>query len=367
MTIDSVEIKSCAQPGRPGCSRTAPVRLLILMMAVFCLIMLFNGEATAVGVSNLSDYAGRLGRSEAIIEELIEQESPADVLTQKLGAIKRSLPAREDVDFGGTVVHVDNDWLHAALDEVAENSGGDIEQRHSMLTEIADRLAALRLQVDAAVNKSASGTEDHRARLESILARPEYRVDEVSDSTIERWLKRLRDLILRLLEKIFGSSASRAPDARGSGVLTGFRIVVVLAVFAAVAYGLFKLAQRIRLRRKPGDEPEAREILGEVIEENVSAADLLQNATELARQGEYRKAIRRAYIALLCELEQKGKLRLQRARTNRDYLQALRSEEHIYPNFSRMTGEYETVWYGQGRASEEDFRDFVSRYKETVD
>jgi len=89
-------------------------------------------------------------------------------------------------------------------------------------------------------------------------------------------------------------------------------------------------------------------------------------ASELARQGEYRKAIRRAYIALLCDLDQRGKLRLDRSMTNRDYLDAMRSEQGIYPTFSVMTLAFERAWYGQARATEEEFRNFVALYQEAI-
>ena len=52
-----------------------------------------------------------------------------------------------------------------------------------------------------------------------------------------------------------------------------------------------------------------REILGEQFDADVTADDLLKTAAEMARKGEYRLAIRRAYLALLYELEQRGKLR----------------------------------------------------------
>ena len=64
--------------------------------------------------------------------------------------------------------------------------------------------------------------------------------------------------------------------------------------------------------------------------------------------------------------EQRGKLRLGRSKTNRDYLDAMRSEQRIYPTFSVMTNAFEHVWYGQERATEDEFREFVALYQEMV-
>jgi hypothetical protein len=145
-----------------------------------------------------------------------------------------------------------------------------------------------------------------------------------------------------------------------------FRALIFLVVIAALIFGATKLARRFQVRKKPAEEVETREALGEEIAEDATAADLFAMASELARQGEYRKAIRRAYIALLCDLDQRGKLRLGRSKTNRDYLDAMRSEQRIYPTFSVMTDAFERAWYGQDRATEGEFRNFVALYQEAI-
>jgi len=144
------------------------------------------------------------------------------------------------------------------------------------------------------------------------------------------------------------------------------RALIFLVLVAALIFGAAKLVRRFQIRQKPAKEVETREALGEEIPEYATAADLFAMASELARQGEYRKAIRRAYIALLCDFDQRGKLRLGRSKTNRDYLDAMRSEQRIYPTFSVMTLAFERAWYGQARATEEEFHNFVSLYQEAI-
>jgi uncharacterized protein DUF4129 len=147
---------------------------------------------------------------------------------------------------------------------------------------------------------------------------------------------------------------------------TVLRSLLLLALVVALIFGAFKLSRLIQARKKPAEESGAREALGEVIAEGATAADLFAIASDLARQGEYRKAIRRAYIALLCDFDQRGKLRLGRSKTNRDYLDAMRSEQLVYPTFSVMTFAFERAWYGQNRATEEDFQNFVTLYQEAI-
>jgi hypothetical protein len=326
-------------------------------------ILLFSIVTEARGISTVGDYANRLDQARRITIEVIEQESPAPVVVQKMTAIKQLLPAAEEVGSGGSIVRVDNSWLHDLTDNVVKNADGDIEQRHSMLREIADRLYNLQQQVTENQKQSVTSSQDQRALLESILARPEYQPEEKRESFIQKLLRRVVELIFRLLANLFGRSPALAP---GSGLITVFRILIILAATAALAFGVIKLMQRLRGRSKQEGESKAREVLGEEIAEDATAAEIFAKAMEIARRGEYRAAIRRAYIALLCELEERDKLRLHRSKTNRDYLEALRSEQQIFPTFSAMTNSYEHVWYGEERATEKQFNEFTTLYRETV-
>jgi hypothetical protein len=341
-------------------------RLPLYCLAILFVILQFDLRATAQGVSTVNGYSNRLNQAKQTVDEVIEQESPAPAVVVRMNSIKRLLPASEEVEFGGSIVRVDNAWLHEASDNVIKNANGDIEQRHSMLSEIADRLDYLQQQVNEASAQSASVSQDQRARLESILARPEYQPEEKRESFVQKWFRKLREVLARLLERLFGGSPARELPASSAGLVTLFRILVFLAVIAALVFGVIKLMRRLERRRKLKEEPEKREVLGEEIADDATAADLFARASELARQGEYRRAIRRAYVALLCELEERGKLRLHRSKTNRDYLDALRSEAQIYSAFSTMTNAFEHVWYGEERATEEEFKDFVTLYQETV-
>src|SRR5262249_31935924 len=132
------------------------------------------------------------------------------------------------------------------------------------------------------------------------------------------------------------------------------------------AVGAMYLIKYLAGLRRPRRERGTREVLGEVLDENVTATDLLSKASELARQGDYRAAIRRAYLSLLFEMEHRGRLQLHRSKTNRDYLNDLRSAHEVFQPFSAMTWVFERVWYGQTPATEDEFNGFLSRYQETL-
>jgi len=327
-------------------------------------------SATGFAATTPQEYAERLRNAESATDKLIESEPPAaaEEVIATMRAIQQSLPLHEEIVMDGQTVHVNNAWLHEALDLVIKNARGDEEQLRSMLVEIADRLLKLEERVSAALTPKATDaslTEAH-SRLERILARREYAPEINQESFIQQWLKKAWNKFVSLLMRLFGGK--RAPSGGFiAGTVSIFRIVVALIVLAAASFGLIKLLRRLRARRRKNEPDDVREVLGEELSVDATAADLLKNANELARQGDFRSAIRRTYIALLCELEQRGKVRLHRAKTNRDYLDELKPERSLYPTFSVMTGAFEHVWYGHELATESEFNDFITLYQETVE
>jgi hypothetical protein len=329
----------------------------------FLFIIFFFTTSAAGAPIPFSGYATRIERAQAGMGELVESDMPADRLIERLSAIKRLVPKQQEVQFDSQVVRVDNSWLHIAIDGVAKIPGDDVEGRRSTLTEISERLSTLHERIRQSQQVAHAG--DQRAQLDRILARPEYHLDKEQESLIKRFLDGLLEEIIRLLRR-FSFSPGGEPDLPNAGLLSGFRILLVIIVFVASAIGAIYLIEHLRRKRRQEEAKEMREVLGEEIAADVTSGDLLAAAAELARQGDYRTAIRRVYIALLLDLERRGKLPLHPSKTNRDYLNAMRSEGKIYPTFSMMTRAFEMIWYGQRGATKEDFNGFVSRYEETT-
>jgi hypothetical protein len=342
-------------------SRTNQFYFAIAFLFFLCAL-----RASAQGRSTVDDYANRLDRAERRVKEAIEENSAASELATKMNEVKRLLPASEEVEFNGRGARIDNAWLHEAVDNAVKTAETAAERRLRMLGEISARLARLRQSVKSAQTAQDLASPDQRARLDDILARPEYQPEEKRESAVARWVRQIKEFIGRLLRNLFGRSPSRAPQTGGAGLVMVLRALILLVVTVALIFGASKLARRFRGRQRADEETETREALGEEIPEDATAADMFAMASELARQGEYRKAIRRAYIALLCDLDQRGKLRLGRSKTNRDYLDAMRSELRIYSTFCVMTLAFERAWYGQERATEEEFRNFVMLYQEAI-
>jgi hypothetical protein len=101
-----------------------------------------------------------------------------------------------------------------------------------------------------------------------------------------------------------------------------------------------------------------------------SVTGLWREADDLARAGRGREAVRTLYLAVLALLHRASLIRLERTRTNGEYLRQLRSRDTLHTPFAGMTNLFEIKWYSENtceptdyqacRALAEEIRDEVS-------
>jgi hypothetical protein len=147
------------------------------------------------------------------------------------------------------------------------------------------------------------------------------------------------------------------------------QVLVYALAGAVIVYVSWKLWPRFRpgwSKGKKAKKREARIVLGERLEADQTSADLLAEAESLAREGNLRAAIRKGYIALLCELGDRKLLGLAQHKTNRDYLRSVRSHEQLFREMQVMTTTFENHWYGFEPVSVDDWNMFRARYHQAV-
>jgi hypothetical protein len=100
-------------------------------------------------------------------------------------------------------------------------------------------------------------------------------------------------------------------------------------------------------------------IMGSEEEETVTgdifAINYQKEIDKAAQQGNYRLAVRLMFLQLLKNLSEKNIIRYSQERTNMDYLIQLQPTRY-YPDFFRITRNYEYSWYGHFTVNEEAYR-----------
>lgn len=233
----------------------------------------------------------------------------------------------------GTRVAVDNTAL---TDEVrdARNAGRVRDAR--------TRVQALRDAVNALPGPAVSA--DDAARLKDIYSRPPFKTDAPPDNP---FVQQILELLFRLLDAI----ARGIFEAREIAVVVG-----VLIVLAVAAYFLISLRRQsagdAQLPPDPSD-PEA----------GLTAGQALSNAQRLAAAGDYRTAVRQLYLSTLLWLDEHGRLKYDRALTNREYLRVLSGAPALRDALAPVVETFDRIWYGFAPISAAEFE----RYRQDVD
>ena len=337
--------------------------LLAVGLLLFLCSFLTPRQVSAIP---LSDYQKHLQGALVALDALSqfdEDETRSNyqhALTETLTAVRVTLPEKESIEADGTSVTVDNTWLHKRLDdlEVVSESDGIVirKQLIESLKAIENRVVQLQNAKTAAISKA-----DANARLAAILTRSEYTSSKAQEgSALTRLLRRFVRWILEFLP-------TPAPLESGkAGPFTKIaQIFVIGLALAVITYVVIKLIKHFggRVRTpKTKKKREPRIVLGERLEPDASATDLLSEAETLARQGELRAAIRKAYIALLVELGDRKVISLAQYKTNRDYLRSVRSLPSLHKNMTGLTDSFERHWYGFEQTSNSDWQNFKSAY-----
>ncbi|MBK8466242.1 MAG: DUF4129 domain-containing protein [Chloracidobacterium sp.] len=323
-----------------------------------------------VFAATLDDYQKRLEAARMDIIALRRLDDDASgferLEREKLEDIRRSIPKTEQLELQSGSVATDNQWLHDELGAYLEET--DPEPRQTLLLSIEERITAIgekvgELQEATTIERTK---DEDKQKLAEILRREEYQRAEVKDESLfQKWSKAFWDWIATFFPKPSISS----PTEPGFGSLKFLlQILIYAAVIGAIGFLLYRFWPLMvgRFGFKTKEKKHDRVILGERIGEDESADDLFSEAERLALDGHLRDAIRKGYIAVLCELSDRKIIGLARHKTNRDYLRDVRKRAGLFENMSGLTGTYERNWYGLRPSEKEDWEDFRDRYKQTM-
>lgn len=346
------------------------LRKFILSLALFLFCSAFF--PSQIFAKTLAEYRQRVSRAYdtldylAYPEEDLSDAENAALQREKIKEIRTTLPASDRIELKNGTFEVDNRWLHDKLNEY-NRENLDSAERAKIIGEISDKLAALESKLTELENQaSANRTKDEeKQKLNEILKRPEYQKPEKKESFVQKAL----DDFFKWLDEIFPKPNYGKPSESETQSFKPFlQFIVFLAVFGLIGFLLYRFAPVLfkSFRDREKNKKETRVILGETLAADETSQNLFSEAENLARSGDLRAAIRKGYIAFLCELNDRKIIGLARHKTNRDYLRDVRKRENLHRDMSGLTANFERHWYGFETTGKEDWETFRKQYKEAV-
>lgn len=333
---------------------------------LFTLLLFVPVTAVADTTLSLADYHHNVQRAITALDTLRstdETEAPSSYeyrFDQTITNVLDALPEHQLVETSKGVCNVDNSWLHEALKELKSVPA---EQRETRLARIIDRLEALEQRVAPGTTEPGSDKAQAKEKLKSVLARPEYASEARESNALSRLLREFVQWLQQFLPKPVRMQPSRSPWMT---VIAEALVVLVAAVVVFLVARILLARYKPRRRQRASKKREPRIVLGERLEPEDTSVDLLAEAEALARRGDVRGAIRKAYIALLVELGDRKLISLAQHKTNRDYLNAVRSLPPLHQTMRGLTDSFERHWYGSAAATENDWQNFRSGYHSAV-
>lgn len=306
----------------------------------------------------LDDYHRRV--DEAI--ELVAQFQSTDEytapipLSSQLEPLRTLLPTTESVDVDGRTIVVDNSWVPRALDRYAVLES--LDDRIEAIYGIAVKLDEIDRHILDLEGAPRHATAQDRQQLDEILRRSEFQ--ERGENPVSKFIRETRDQLLKwlsdLLQPLFGGAA-------GEGLGFGLRILIILGAALALLL-LGRAVWQAVGRRRSAAVRGKKVIFGEEIDESTTASDLAAQARALAAKGDYRGAVRRLFVALIYQLDERELVRLRPQATNREYLALVRRFDRLHPVMATLTDTFERVWYGEAAVDRGAYDAFESMHRE---
>ncbi len=346
------------------------VRLVKFLLIAYLLIL-----PDSIFARTFNEYRANINSAKLLTQNLFspdtEDESFTDYLKlerETLREIRAKIPASEKIEWQNASIETNNQWL---IDNLVrfEKEPRESPKRSQILTEIIERLDALDKKFDELENPSAQNRtkDEDKQKLAEILRREEYQqAEEKQESFFQKLYQKLIEWLAEFLPRPNPSTAS--PTAGFGAFSFILQIILYALLFGAIGFLIYRFAPFFanRFNNKERGEKKERVILGERLREDETAQNLFDEAERLARTGNLRGAIRKGYIALLCELSERKIIGLSQHKTNRDYLKDVRKQNDLYKNMSGLTSNYERHWYGFDTAEETDWEEFRNGYRKAV-
>jgi hypothetical protein len=190
------------------------------------------------------------------------------------------------------------------------------------------------------------GEDQALQRLQAVLARSEFQVDEPHP-----WWEQLLQPVLDLVGYVIARFI-QAVVSTGSGSDGWWSGLVLLGCVALIVGVVVYLVRAIRL----SVTHETRVGIANLSERRERSERLWQTAQQLAASGQWAEAVRLLYLSALYALDERALLHVETSLTNREHARELRrTHPEAAQTFSDIVDSYDRLRYGAYPVSESTF------------
>lgn len=304
--------------------------LLILTSLFMRSVRTSMADSTATTVD---EYWALVRESRVEIARL--RAEPVEAVNRGMEQLANRWELITEVEVNGGIIPVDHRYLVDMMRAIPP----DLEP--------LDELLASLLEAQRTAPEDVFSRTD-LAALNEILARPEFQWKEAASTPVSEWIQKILDTINLWLNRILDMTF----DVAGSDVTSIILTVILAAILFFVFRTLFTdFMSEAELPAESGDEP-------------LTSESAFAKAQELSRGGDYRAAVRYLYLSTLLILDERGVMRYDRSKTNREYLRSVSNSPELSKPLGEVIDVFDNVWYGRHSLEEESFKHYSDRVEE---
>ena len=316
----------------------AVLLIAVVVMAVPCGDgrLSFSGPPEAAGPLSLDAYWGQVEQTRQAVVSLQGQTE---------GSIRAALNGQADIWAvitqvkmpDGALVTLDQSEFVALLRKDPPHLDHILQRLDALLALRGDNFARV------------SFTQADLDRMKAILARPEFQWAQAS-SPFQKWWNQFLQKLLDWLGSHFGGLKL------GSGGIPLWPLIALLVVGILIFAGRSLLKGWASEAGLKEDDLEAAE--------NLTSEGASQRAATFSGEGNYRTAIRYLYLSALLILDERGLLRYDRSKTNREYLRGVANTPGLVGPLQQVVDVFDRVWYVFESIDQERYQAYLDQVDE---
>lgn len=165
--------------------------------------------------------------------------------------------------------------------------------------------------------------------------------------------------------------SSPPPASSGSGLNLSIGSVFLYAGLAVLVVAAIWIIATVINKRDGTRQLDSRDLFGDdegisdlsVPPGELAASTYESRAIQMAREGNYRSAIRELLIGSMSWIERAGLIRFRKGLTNRDYIRAVWRQENRRDAYGRTAIEFEKIYFGRRTATQEVFEQCLQSFQ----
>jgi hypothetical protein len=205
-----------------------------------------------------------------------------------------------------------------------------------------------------------------KQRVRQVLASHDFDSLRQQNEGMEAFNKWFREQMQKLQNLLSSRRSGMAIPGFGSEILS-YLILIVLIV--ALAYVLAFVLKNLAFGAKGREGKKRLKVANvEELEESgsVDFDEWLAAAQKHAAEGDYRRAYRAVFVALLLRMDRYGAIEYKKSRTNGEYLRALRKNPTLLQLMQPAANAFDARWYGHIPATEADYRSCLTTFEQAA-